>query len=49
VPTPFVVIDHVQLAMPAGEEETARKFYSDVLGMKEIPKPPELTKRRLLV
>ena len=31
--------------MPAGEEETARKFYSDVLGMNEIPKPAELAKR----
>jgi catechol 2,3-dioxygenase-like lactoylglutathione lyase family enzyme len=41
----FLAIDHVQLAMPAGEEETARKFYSDVLGMNEIPKPPELAKR----
>jgi len=30
----FLAIDHVQLAMPAGEEETARKFYSDVLGRK---------------
>ena len=42
---PFVAIDHVQLAMPAGEEETARKFYSDLLGMEEIPKPRELAKR----
>ena len=31
--------------MPAGEEETARKFYSDLLGMEEIPKPRELAKR----
>jgi len=42
---PFVVIDHVQLAMPAGEESAARKFYSDLLGMTEIPKPLELAKR----
>jgi len=41
----FLAIDHVQLAMPAGEEGTARKFYSDVLGMNEISKPPELAKR----
>ncbi len=27
-------IDHVQLAMPPGEEERARAFYSDLLGMK---------------
>jgi catechol 2,3-dioxygenase-like lactoylglutathione lyase family enzyme len=35
----------VQLAMPAGAEETARDFYRDVLGMREIPKPAELAKR----
>jgi len=38
-------IDHVQIAMPAGEEETARAFYINVLGFAEIPKPPELAKR----
>ena len=31
--------------MPAGAEETARGFYGGVLGMLEIPKPPELAKR----
>jgi catechol 2,3-dioxygenase-like lactoylglutathione lyase family enzyme len=38
-------IDHVQLAMPAGEEEKAREFYVNMLGFSEIPKPPELAKR----
>lgn len=42
---PFIVIDHVQLAMPAGKEEDARRFYRDLLGMTEIPKPTELAKR----
>ncbi len=42
---PFTTIDHVQLAMPAGEEEKARRFYRDLLGMREIAKPPELAKR----
>ena len=42
---PFSTIDHVQLAMPAGGEETARHFYRDLLGMKELPKPTELAKR----
>jgi catechol 2,3-dioxygenase-like lactoylglutathione lyase family enzyme len=42
---PFTAIDHVQLAMPAGGEETARRFYADVLCMTELPKPPELAKR----
>ena len=41
----FTAIDHVQLAMPAGGENTARQFYSGLLGMVEIPKPAELAKR----
>jgi catechol 2,3-dioxygenase-like lactoylglutathione lyase family enzyme len=32
--------------MPAGEEEdTARRFYRDLMGMAEVPKPAELAKR----
>jgi catechol 2,3-dioxygenase-like lactoylglutathione lyase family enzyme len=42
---PFTAIDHVQLAMPAGEEAAARHFYCTLLGMSEVPKPPELAKR----
>jgi len=38
-------IDHVQLAMPEGEEEKARAFYVRILGLTEIPKPAELAKR----
>lgn len=38
-------IDHVQLAMPAGEEEKARAFFVGVLGFTEIPKPADLAKR----
>lgn len=38
----IVGIDHVQLAMPPGEEMSARAFYSDALGLVEIPKPPNL-------
>ncbi|MGC2198069.1 MAG: VOC family protein [Terriglobales bacterium] len=41
----FIAIDHVQLAMPPGGEEAARRFFSDLLGMTEIAKPPELAKR----
>lgn len=41
----FTAIDHVQLAMPPGKEEDARRFYRDLLGMAEVPKPPELAKR----
>jgi catechol 2,3-dioxygenase-like lactoylglutathione lyase family enzyme len=42
---PFVAIAHVQLAMPKGAEDAARLFYRDLLGLIEIPKPPELAKR----
>jgi catechol 2,3-dioxygenase-like lactoylglutathione lyase family enzyme len=38
-------IEHVQLAMPAGGESTARAFYEGVLGIPEIPKPAHLAKR----
>ncbi len=38
-------VDHVQIAIPVGEEEKARTFYIDLLGFTEIPKPPELVKR----
>jgi catechol 2,3-dioxygenase-like lactoylglutathione lyase family enzyme len=46
-PTGFRVhgLDHVQLAMPAGQETLAREFYSGILGLTEIPKPPNLAKR----
>ena len=38
-------IDHVQIAMPAGEEDKARAFYIEQLGFTEIPKPPDLARR----
>jgi catechol 2,3-dioxygenase-like lactoylglutathione lyase family enzyme len=41
----IVGIDHVQLAMPAGGEDAARRFYGDVLGFEEIPKPAALAGR----
>jgi len=43
--TPFIAVDHVQLAMPPGEEAKARAFYCGVTGMTEVPKPPELATR----
>jgi len=42
---PVIAIEHVQLAMPAGMEQTAREFYEGLLGIPEVPKPPELAKR----
>jgi catechol 2,3-dioxygenase-like lactoylglutathione lyase family enzyme len=41
----IVGIDHVQLAMPAGREEEARRFYGHLLGIPEVRKPEELAKR----
>jgi catechol 2,3-dioxygenase-like lactoylglutathione lyase family enzyme len=38
-------IEHVQLAMPAGREAEARAFYEGLLGIPEVPKPPNLSKR----
>lgn len=38
-------IDHVQIAMPAGQEEAARAFFVDIIGMSEEPKPPPLSSR----
>jgi catechol 2,3-dioxygenase-like lactoylglutathione lyase family enzyme len=45
VPAEIVGLDHVQLAMPAGQEATARAFYADVLGLVEQPKPTNLARR----
>ena len=38
-------IEHVQLAMPVGEEGAAREFYSGLLGLPERTKPPALAAR----
>ncbi len=42
---PWRGIDHVQLAMPVGAEDDAGAFYAGVLGIPEVPKPPELAAR----
>src|SRR5437870_11835650 len=31
--------------MPQGEEDAARRFYRDTLGLPEVPKPPHLAER----
>ena len=38
-------IEHIQLAMPAGQEDAARAFYSGLLEIPEVPKPADLAKR----
>ena len=39
------VLDHVQVAAPRGSEPEARRFYGELLGLSEIPKPPSLRDR----
>lgn len=39
------LLDHVQLAMPAGREADARTFYQGLLGIPEAKKPANLAKR----
>ena len=34
-----MILDHVQLAAPPGSEDEARRFYGELLGLEEIPKP----------
>jgi catechol 2,3-dioxygenase-like lactoylglutathione lyase family enzyme len=41
----IIGLDHVQLAMPEGQEETARGFYVGVLGLHERTKPAPLQGR----
>ena len=41
----YLGIDHVQLAAPPGCEAAARKFYVEILGMAELPKPAALQRR----
>ena len=40
-----VLLDHVQVAMPAGGEGAARPFYGTALGLREITKPAALAAR----
>ncbi|MET9178342.1 VOC family protein [Kitasatospora aureofaciens] len=41
----FERIDHFQLDIPAGAEDECRAFWSGVLGMTELRKPPVLAAR----
>ena len=38
-------LDHIQLAMPAGEEDSARSFFGGILNMIEDDKPYPLNQR----
>ena len=39
----FKRIDHIQICIPQGKENEARHFYSNIIGLMEIPKPEVLT------
>ena len=41
----IVGLDHIQLAMPAGGEPAARRFYGQLLGLAEMRKPAPLDAR----
>jgi catechol 2,3-dioxygenase-like lactoylglutathione lyase family enzyme len=35
-------LDHIQIAMPGGQEAEARAFYQDLLGIREVKSLPIL-------
>jgi catechol 2,3-dioxygenase-like lactoylglutathione lyase family enzyme len=41
----IIELNHVQLAMPAGQEAAAEQFYCGVLDFKRVAKPAHLQKR----
>lgn len=38
-------IDHVQIAIPKGGEDDGRAFFGELLGLDELPKPPDMSAR----
>lgn len=38
-------LDHIQIAIPMGEEALARRYYGELLGLTEVDKPISLTGR----
>jgi len=43
----FTRLHHVQISIPPGKENEARQFYTDILGLTEIPKPSVLNQNGL--
>lgn len=41
----IVRLHHAQITIPKGEEEQCRRFYCDILGLREIDKPASLQER----
>lgn len=40
-----MLLHHVQVSMPRGEEEAARRFYGEAVGLVEVEKPSALAAR----
>jgi hypothetical protein len=40
-----IALDHVQIAAPPGCEHGARRFFGDLFGLEELPKPVSLAGR----
>jgi catechol 2,3-dioxygenase-like lactoylglutathione lyase family enzyme len=38
-------VHHAQITVPKGSENSAKEFYCDLLGLKEVPKPESLQGR----
>ncbi len=43
--TNITALDHIQLSLPKGAEDEARRYFGNLLGLTEIEKPPNLAKR----
>ncbi|GHB40505.1 glyoxalase [Pseudovibrio japonicus] len=41
----IIALDHIQMTIPAGEEEAARAFFIGLLGFTEVEKPASLQGR----
>ena len=41
----ITALDHIQLTMPKGREDEARKFFGHLLGLEKVPKPASLSMR----
>lgn len=41
----MLALHHVQVSMPQGHEDDARRFYADALGLTEVAKPGVLAQR----
>ncbi len=37
-------LNHITVAVPAGEHDKVREFYGEILGLEEIPRPASLNK-----